>query len=64
MVGAVTAAVPGLSKGKEIIRPNIIDILADDLGYGDLSFFGQNKIATRNIDRLAKEGMVFTKHYS
>lgn len=44
--------------------PNIIYILADDLGYGDLSCYGQQKFATPNIDRLAKEGMLFTQHYS
>lgn len=44
--------------------PNIIYILADDLGYGDVSFNGQTKLATPNIDRLAAEGMVFHQHYS
>jgi arylsulfatase len=45
-------------------RPNIVFILADDLGYGDLSSYGQRKFATPNIDRLAAEGMKFTAHYS
>jgi len=45
-------------------RPNIIYILADDLGYGDLSCYGQKRFATPNIDRLAAEGMRFTQHYS
>lgn len=44
--------------------PNIIYILADDLGYGDLSCYGQKKFHTPNIDRLAAEGMLFTQHYS
>ena len=44
--------------------PNVIYILADDLGYGDLSCYGQDKLQTPNIDRLAKEGMLFTNHYS
>lgn len=44
--------------------PNIIYILADDLGYGDLSCYGQKKFSTPNIDRLAAEGMRFTQHYS
>ncbi|WP_235297000.1 arylsulfatase [Portibacter marinus] len=44
--------------------PNIIYILADDLGYGDLSCYGQKKFSTPNIDRLAREGMKFTSHYS
>lgn len=45
-------------------KPNIIYILADDLGYGDISCYGQEKFTTPNIDKLAKEGMVFTQHYS
>jgi arylsulfatase A len=44
--------------------PNIIYILADDLGYGDLSCYGQAKFNTPNIDRLAAEGMLFTQHYT
>jgi arylsulfatase A len=44
--------------------PNIIYILADDLGYGDLSFTGQQKFQTPNIDALAKDGMFFTQHYA
>jgi arylsulfatase A len=44
--------------------PNIVLILADDLGYGELGCYGQTKIRTPNIDRLAKEGMRFTQHYS
>lgn len=44
--------------------PNIIFILADDLGYGDLGCYGQKQIATPNIDRLAKEGVRFTQVYS
>lgn len=45
-------------------NPNIIYILADDLGYGDVGFNGQQKFKTPNIDKLAAEGMVFTQHYS
>ena len=43
---------------------NVIYILADDLGYGDLGCYGQEKIATPNIDQLAAEGMKFTQHYA
>ncbi len=43
--------------------PNIVFILADDLGYGDLGCYGQEKIHTPNIDRLAAEGMRFTQFY-
>ena len=45
-------------------KPNIIFILADDLGYGDVSCQGQTKFQTPSIDRLAAEGMTFTQHYS
>jgi len=45
-------------------KTNIIFILADDLGYGDLGFLGQQYIETPNIDRLAKEGMFFSNFYS
>lgn len=44
--------------------PNIIYILADDLGYGDLSCYGQKKFKTPNIDYLATQGMLFIQHYS
>ena len=43
---------------------NIVFILADDLGYGDLGSYGQEKIPTPHLDRLAAEGMRFTQHYS
>jgi uncharacterized sulfatase len=45
-------------------RPNIIYILADDLGYGDLGSYGQKTLGTPNLDRLAAEGMRFTDHYA
>lgn len=44
--------------------PNVIYILADDLGIGDLGCYGQKKLKTPNIDRLAVEGMLFSDHYS
>lgn len=44
--------------------PNIVFILADDLGYGDLSCYGQQKFSTPNIDRLAQQGMMFRQHYT
>ena len=44
--------------------PNIVLILADDLGYGDLSCYGQKKFSTPNIDMLATTGMLFTQHYT
>ena len=44
--------------------PNIVYILCDDLGIGDLGCYGQTKIKTPNIDKLADEGILFTDHYS
>ena len=51
-------------KQKPPSQPNIIYILADDLGYGDLGCYGQKKIETPNIDYLAARGMRFLQHYS
>ena len=48
----------------ELPKPNIVYILADDLGYGDLGCYGQQKIDTPNLDQLAKDGMLFTQHYA
>ncbi len=45
-------------------RPSIIYILADDLGYGDLSCYGQTKFATPNLDKMASEGIRFTSAYA
>lgn len=45
-------------------KPNIVFIIADDLGYGDLSCYGQKLFQTPHIDRLAAEGIRFTQHYS
>lgn len=48
----------------ENTKPNIIYLLLDDAGYGDLSCYGQSKFETPNIDRVASEGMRFTQHYA
>ncbi|HEY1173280.1 MAG TPA: arylsulfatase [Verrucomicrobiae bacterium] len=45
-------------------RPNVLLIVADDLGYGDLGCYGQTKVKTPNLDRLAKEGTRFTQFYA
>ena len=59
-----TAALNLISCGERDPHTNVVFILADDLGYGDLSFLGQKHFDTPNIDRLASQGMVFTQHYS
>ncbi len=51
-------------EGEERVPPNIIYILADDLGYGDLGSYGQQKFSTPHLDQLARDGIRFTRHYS
>jgi arylsulfatase A len=46
------------------LRPNILLIQADDLGYGDLSAYGQSRFTTPSLDRLARDGIRFTEYYS
>ena len=64
------ASLPGSAQTSEATslptgnKPNIVYILADDLGYGELGAYGQELIETPNIDALAREGMRFTQHYS
>jgi len=45
-------------------KPNIVYILVDDAGYGDLGCYGQKTLTTPNLDRMAAEGMKFTRHYA
>lgn len=51
-------------KKSQAVRPNIVFIMADDLGIGDLGCYGQERIHTPAIDSLARNGMIFTQHYS
>ncbi len=62
VIGPSMAAAAG--PGPAGAKPNIIFILADDLGYGDLGCYGQQRIRTPNLDRLAAEGMRFTDFYA
>ena len=73
MMGVTTASIGassllpgacGFGRSAGMNRPNIIFILADDLGYGDLGCYGQKTIQTPNIDKMAAEGMRFTDHYA
>lgn len=61
---AAVAAIALAGSAAAAERPNIVFILADDLGYGELGCYGQTKIRTPNVDRLAGEGLRFTRHYS
>jgi len=59
-----TDAIQTTTSAERKKKPNIVYILADDLGYAELGCYGQKKIKTPNIDKLAAEGMKFTQHYS
>ena len=48
----------------EAKQPNLVIIMADDLGYGDLATYGHQIVKTPNIDRLAQEGVKFTDYYA
>ena len=66
-IGGACLIHPGCKTGyekQEGAKPNIIFILADDMGSGDLSCYGQTSFTTNNIDRLAANGLLFTRHYA
>ncbi len=65
-LGAAAMAAPRPVHGQAAAKdkPNIIYILADDLGYGDLSCYGQKMLKTPNLDKMAAEGIRFTQHYA
>ncbi len=66
MVGAISGVGSVFARqeaAKGTRRPNVVFILADDLGYADVGCYGQKKIRTPHIDRLAAEGMRFTQSY-
>ena len=63
-VGTAALASPFGRAENPTSKPNIIFILADDLGYGDLGCYGQQRIQTPNIDRMAAEGLRFTQCYA
>lgn len=60
VLGSITLA--DIARGEA--RPNVIFILADDLGYGELGCYGQELIKTPQIDQMAREGMRFTDFYA
>ncbi len=64
-VSAIIAVTCSLQPASAIAqKPNIVFILADDLGYGELGCYGQDKIKTPNLDRLASQGMRLMQHYT
>ena len=64
LTGLAAAASCSTQKGKAPERPNVVFILADDLGWGDLGCYGQERFSTPNIDALAAAGLRFTQSYS
>jgi arylsulfatase len=64
ILAAAVLGIDGSARAAEPARlPNIVLLLADDMGYGDLACYGAKKTRTPNIDRLAKEGTRFTSFY-
>jgi arylsulfatase A-like enzyme len=63
IVAVLTTGVLQAQEPAKTPRPNVVLILSDDMGYSDLPKFGKSEIPTPNIDRLAKEGTLFTDAY-
>src|SRR5687767_10727354 len=63
---SVSMSIASVVRGAEAAprKPNVVFIIADDMGYRDVGAFGQDKIRTPNLDKLAAEGMRLTAHYS
>jgi arylsulfatase A len=63
-LGAAASALPVKSGSAAASKPNMVVIFCDDMGYGDAGFTGHPSIATPNLDRMAREGVVLTQFYS
>jgi arylsulfatase A-like enzyme len=63
-LGLISSLTTQLALPRQTEKPNIIIIYADDLGYGDVSCYGATKVNTPNIDRLGKQGLLFTNAHS
>ncbi len=63
-IGTCSLLFPTLAKAAKAKKPNIIFVLADDMGYGDPGCFGQETLKTPHLDRMAATGLTFTRHYA
>src|SRR4051812_33474050 len=65
ILGVVLASLPAWAPARsgEVRAPNLVILVADDLGYADLGCYGHPTIRTPNLDRMAAEGMKFTQYY-
>jgi len=64
MAGGMGNALAAEQSGNPLNKPNVVIILADDLGYGDLGVYGHPIVKTPNIDKLAQEGVRFSQYYA
>jgi N-acetylgalactosamine-6-sulfatase len=62
-LAAAALAAPAAARGADAPRPNVLFILADDLGWGDLGCYGHPQVKTPSLDRLARQGTLFTQFY-
>jgi hypothetical protein len=58
------ASIVNVADAQTTRKPNIIYILADDLGHAELGCYGQKKIKTPHLDKMAAQGLRFTQHYA
>ena len=64
MLGAAATAATAAAPARAAVKPNVIFIMADDLGYADLSCYGQRAFETPVLDKLAAQGLKLTHGYS
>ncbi len=64
LLAAALLSASALAAAEPAPRPNVVFVLADDLGYGDLGCYGQGRIKTPHLDRMAREGMRFSQFYA
>ena len=63
MTAVISCLVTACKQERTKIKPNILFVFMDDMGYADLGCYGNTRVQTPNIDQLAKEGILFTQFY-